>query len=337
MTGTPFFAYTLDFLERYLPLQVCRSAHTVRSYRDALTLFRRYARDALGLGVRELAFADCTKDVVLGFLEHLVSNGARPTTRNQRLSAIKAYLWYAADRDVAIQSVAIAVSHIPPLRGRAEVRETLDADALSALLRAPDPSTAVGRRDRAVLAVLYDAALRLSELTGLSVGDAYVDGPDPHLFVRGKGDRERVVAVTERTAAHIRATISERHGEAPDPAAPLFFVNRGGGRRAMSASCVEDIVRRHSERARGDCPSMPSRVHPHMLRRTRATDLYRDGVPIELVSRILGHSSVDTTRVYATPSMQMLREAMERGSQTVDCEVDWPTDEEELARLCGLR
>ena len=75
-----------------------------------------------------------------------------------------------------------------------------------------------------------------------------------------------------------------------------------------------------------------------MLRRTRATGLYQDGVELELVSRILGHSSTQTTRIYATPSMKMMQEAM-RGSigGMPEEEPLWTDNEDELARICGLR
>ena len=74
-----------------------------------------------------------------------------------------------------------------------------------------------------------------------------------------------------------------------------------------------------------------------MLRRTRATNLFQDGTELELVSRILGHSSTETTRIYAVPSIEMMRKAMETGSLSTDEKPLWPDNEEEMARICGLR
>ena len=74
------------------------------------------------------------------------------------------------------------------------------------------------------------------------------------------------------------------------------------------------------------------------FRRTRATGLYRDGVDLELISRILGHISIVTTRIYAIPSVEMLREAMEKGSASgIDEKPLWEGHEDELIKLCGLR
>ena len=99
-TAGLFFSRTYDFLERYLPRQAGRSPETVRAYRDALTVFRRYARDVLGKGVGDLAFGDVDRDCVLGWLERMGEEGLSAATRNQRLAAIRSYLWYAADCDV---------------------------------------------------------------------------------------------------------------------------------------------------------------------------------------------------------------------------------------------
>ncbi len=86
---------------------------------------------------------------------------------------------------------------------------------------------------------------------------------------------------------------------------------------------------------------VPESVYPHMLRRTRASGLYRDGVDISLISNVLGHSSIETTKdYYALPSLEQKQATMEKGST---CEPDvkqkqlWPDDEDELAKICGLK
>ena len=333
-----FFSRTYDYLERYLPRQVGRSPHTVESYRDALSIFRRYVRDKRGLTVADMEFGDCTRDLVLSFVEHLRAEGCSPGTCNQRLAAIRSYLWYAADRDVTIQSIALAVSRIPPVKGPGRTKEWLSEEALAAILSQPDASTRKGVRDRAMLVLMYDSGIRLSEMLGLDVGDVRL-GDDPCIYVLGKGSKERAVAITPATAAHLSAHIACMHGADPSPASPLFFTVRGRMMRRMSPSNVQRIVQSCADSARADCPEVPERVHPHMFRRTRATNLYQSGVALELVSRILGHSSIETTKVYAKPSMDMMRAAMESaGTPHMSEEVPlWVGNEDEMARLCGLR
>lgn len=335
--GSLFFSRTYDFLERYLPLQLGRSRDTVESYRDALSVFRRFVRDELGMGLRDMRFGDCTRDLVLSFLEHLRARGCAAGTCNQRLAAIRSYLWYAADYDVAVQSAAISVSRIPRVKGPQRVKETLSEDALAAILAQPDPRGRNGVRDRAILALLYDSMVRLSELVGLDVGDVCLDG-EPRIFVMGKGSKERVVAITEDAAAHLRALIACKHGPDPDPGAPLFYTVHGGVKTRMSKSNAQGIVNKYAALARAECPDVPERVHPHMFRRTRATDLLQQDVELELISSIMGHADVNTTRTYAQPSLEKQREGMEAANPPALGEVPvWVGNEDEMLRLCGLR
>ena len=87
--GALFFSRTYDYLANYLPRQVGKSPETVRAYRDALTVFRRYALESLGKGVGRLTFGDVDRDFVLGWLESMAGEGLSAATRNQRLSAIR--------------------------------------------------------------------------------------------------------------------------------------------------------------------------------------------------------------------------------------------------------
>lgn len=106
----------------------------------------------------------------------------------------------------------------------------------------------------------------------------------------------------------------------------------------MSERNVERIVKKYADSIREKHPDLPQSVYPHMLRRCRATGWYRDGVPIETIAVILGHSDAKTTRKsYASPSVEMLREQMDSGTNVeADVKPLWENDDE-LARLCGLR
>ena len=100
-------------------------------------------------------------------------------------------------------------------------------------------------------------------------------------------------------------------------------------------------MKKYADIVRKDHPDLPNPVYPHMLRRTRGTYLYRDGVAIETIAVAMGHSSIQTTKDhYAFPSLEQKRKAMEIGNHVIPSgnEVpEWPDDEDEFARLCGLR
>lgn len=107
----------------------------------------------------------------------------------------------------------------------------------------------------------------------------------------------------------------------------------------MSEANVERFLKKYAEQVREEYPDIPEHVHPHMLRRTRATGLYRDGVDLSIVSRFLGHAQLETTRIYATPSVEMMRRAIAKMPMTsLDEAPAWDADTDALmAKLCGLR
>ena len=98
------------------------------------------------------------------------------------------------------------------------------------------------------------------------------------------------------------------------------------------------IIDKYVQVIRQDHPDLPEKVHSHMFRRTRATDLYQSNVELELVSRILGHASTQTTRIYAKPSLEMMKTAMDQSNPELNDEQQlWPDEEAEFARICGMR
>ncbi len=330
-----FFSKTLDFLEHYLPEQALKSRNTIETYRDALTIFRRYVTDTKQLSLRTFGFEDCTHDFLLSYIEFLHKSGNSATTCNNRLAAIRAYLWYAADCDISLQSTALTASRVPFLKVPKMTREIIPDDALKAMLSAP-PDTKIGRRDRLILILLYDSAIRVSELLSMKVSSVNIEADIPYLRIYGKGDKERIVTITDKTAGHLKNYLKIYH-QKPDPDAPLIYTVIKGNRDQMSTGNIERIIRKYSSQIRGEYPDLPEKCYPHMLRRTRATNLYQDGTELELVSRILGHSSTETTRIYAVPSIEMMRKAMETGSLESDEKPLWTEDETEMARICGLR
>ena len=206
---------------------------------------------------------------------------------------------------------------------------------MAALLSAP-PATKRGKRDQLILVLLYDSAIRVSELLDLDVRSVNLNAEIPYIRVFGKGEKERIVSITDKTAEHIRAYLKLYHS-GNDPDQPLIYTEIKGHKGRMSVGNVERIIKKYVEELRPTHPTLPQTVYPHMFRRTRSTNLYQDGIELELISRILGHSSTETTRIYAVPSMKMMRKAMESGYLAVDEKQQWPDDDDEIARLCGLR
>ena len=121
---------------------------------------------------------------------------------------------------------------------------------------------------------------------------------------------------------------------------PFIYTVQHGQVNRMSERNIERIVRKYADLIRDKHPDLPKTVYPHMLRRTHATGLYRDGVAIEAIASALGHASIQTTKDhYAFPSLAQKQAVVNVGGVVITEPVnqEWPDDEDELARICGLR
>lgn len=234
-------------------------------------------------------------------------------------------------------SVWLATRKVPTLPTPKRQRPVIEAGDLAAFLDAPE-RTRIGNRDRLVLVLLFDTAMRAAGPVGAALGDLVLpDGAPASVLVRGKGRRERRIGLSGRADARLRAYLEACHGGNRDPSTPLVYTVTHGAVHPMSERNVERIVSKYGDVARKEHPGIP-KTYPHMVRRTRATTPCRDGVPTGQVSTLLGHQQTGTTRShYAYPSPGQLREAEGRGGGLEpNAEREWVGHEEEIKRKFGL-
>lgn len=316
-----------------------KSPDTIKSYRDALTVFRKYLLDECKISIGKFTFEQCTRELVLDFMEHLKNRNNKPGTRNQRLTVLKTYLRFAADKDITLQSIALVISNIRSCKNPLSDKPIIPENALALLFQEPSNSR-MGIRDKTIMILLFDSAVRLAELLNLKLSDVCLDRNNPYIRVLGKGSKERVVAITSLTVKHIEQYLSIYHNENNPSTDLLFYTVIKNHIGKMSEGNVERFLSKYAKQVRKTCSDMPDRVYPHMLRRTRATNLYQNGVELSLVSRILGHAGLETTFIYAKPSLDMMRIALESTTlPNADKEVPlWNSDsEDQMIKLCGLR
>ncbi len=340
MDRSLFFSMTLDFLEIYLVKERDGSSHTRKSYQEALSMFRKYLSNEKQCSIKTFRFSDCTYDFVLDYRNWLYdTKNYSAATANHRLAVLKSYIQYAAARDLTIQQIAFGVEEVPFLRNPKKIRPILNKEQLSKLFILPR-NTHLGRRDTLILALLFDTAIRVEELVKLKKGNVILFVTEPYILIEGKGNKERTIALNSKTVALLKDYMEEFHEDGSSDG-PLFYTVIKGEKGRMSTRNVERLVKKYADMLRNQATGVPESVYPHMLRRTRASGLYRDGVDISLISKVLGHSSIETTKdYYAIPSLEQKRSAMEKGSAcepAVQQEQLWPDDEDELAKICGLK
>jgi integrase/recombinase XerD len=295
------------FFTDRLITQRSSSPETIDAYRDAFKLLLRFAHEQTGKQPFELDIDDLDAPLIGAFLKHLEEHrGNSPRTRNARLGAIHSFYRFASLEHPEHAHTIARVMAIPTKRYERNTVSYLDRDEIKALLAAPDPGTWLGRRNHALLVLMIQTGVRVSELTGLRIGDVQL-GSGPHIRVLGKGRKKRATTLTGETVKVVRAWLKERRGQ---PDEPLFPTRQG---RALSRYTVGVIVTKHATTAAASCPSLKvKRVTPHTLRHTNAMLLRAKGVDIATIALWLGHENAQTTRIYEHADPALKEQAIAR-------------------------
>ncbi|MDA8356397.1 MAG: tyrosine-type recombinase/integrase [Actinomycetota bacterium] len=296
------------FVER-LGAQRGASAHTVAAYRDTFRLLLRFVSETKGIAPAKLTIEDLDAPLVGAFLDHLEEHrGVSVKTRNSRLAAIHSFFGFAALEYPEHAEHIHRVLAIPPKRAARPLVSYLNAAEIAALLEAPDCSTRLGRRDRALLLVAVRTGLRVSELAGLRRADVVL-GPGAAVTCVGKGRKHRTTPLDAATAKVLRAWMEETTGESTRP---LFPGPRGA---PLTRDAISRIVTRHAGTAIATCPSLGTkRVTPHVLRHSCAMQLLDAGVDVAVIALWLGHESVRTTDIYQHADLALKERALAKAA-----------------------
>ncbi len=310
MTPTDFAALLSEFLAEYLPGQRNVSALTVKSYRDVFTLLLQYCEQVHGLPPEKLSLSRIDAGVILGFLDYLEKERhSCVSTRNQRLAAIHSFFQFAQSRLPERLLQFQRIMAVPFKRTVRPVAVYLSSNAVRSVLSRPDPATARGRRNRALLSLMYDTGARVQELIDLRVEDLRLAHP-AHVRITGKGRKARLVPLLPATAALVKEYIEEAALNEPGQTShPLFFNSR---RDKLSRSGVRHIVIKYSAHPDGQDTSWPQTITPHTFRHSKAMHLLQAGNPLPVIQAILGHSDIKSTGIYAHADLEMKRAALER-------------------------
>lgn len=294
------------FIER-LQRQRQASPHTIAAYRDTFRLLLGFAEKRLGKAASDLLLADVDASFVGAFLDHLEKDRGNTTrTRNARLAAIRSFFRFAATREPAHAALIQRVLAIPQKRFDRRLVTFLNRVEIDALLAIPDRQTRLGRRDHALLVLAVQTGLRVSEFTGLRVGDL-VFGAGAHVRCQGKGRKERCTPLTRQTVAVIHARFAETRATATDF---VFPSHRG---TPLSRDAVERLVSKYAEAAARRCPTLARKhVTPHVLRHSTAVGLLEAGVDRAVIALWLGHESVETTQMYLDADLAIKERALAR-------------------------
>lgn len=272
------------------------SPHTLRAYGKDLADFVGFAH---ARGLREPA--ELEPRTLRLYLAELEEQGLAKASVARKLSAVRSFLKaLVADGHLAA-SPALGLRR---RRGARRLPGVLSESEVSALLAAPDVATPKGRRDRALLEVLYSAGTRAAETVGLD--RAHLDLGAGVGRVLGKGGKERLIALGSFAQRALAEYLTDPARPRPTArAGDAVFLNQRGGR--LTTRGLEDVVHACVLRA-----GLVRHATPHTLRHSFATHLLDRGADLRSVQELLGHAHLTTTQIYTHVSIERLREVYER-------------------------
>ncbi|MBW1645549.1 MAG: tyrosine recombinase XerC [Deltaproteobacteria bacterium] len=288
---------------RYLNGERRFSAHTLRAYGRDLDFLGLFLQRHFGLEPGDdRTWLRVREEQLRAFLRHQLEGRSRATVA-RRLATIKSFFAFLQKRGWRPDNPADLLA--TPRQGK-RLPTHFEIEEIDALLAAIPTVDLAGKRDRAIIELLYASGMRVAELTALDVGS--VDFLARVILVRGKGDKERLLPLGSEAARWLRTYLDERRlaggARTVGPEAPLFVNNRGG---RLTARSVARLLRKYLAAAR-----LYKAYSPHSLRHSFATHLLQNGADLRSIQELLGHSSLSTTQRYTHLDVQRLVEVYDR-------------------------
>ena len=334
MKTTDFPSMLSDFLLKELPNIRNQSSNTIISYRDTYVRLLIYCRDVLSIKPERISVTDLTAERLVDYLNWLEQDCNNSiNTRNQRLAAIHSLFRYIQMQSPEYLFQCQQILAIPYKKAEKHPVGYLSEDETKILLSTPDTSTRKGRRDQALLTLLYDSGARVQELVDLRVGDLRLNTP-AQVKLTGKGRKTRCVPLMDKTVALLRQYLLENNIDTPVSFEhPLFFNSQ---RKKLTRQGVAYILCKYADLCN------IQQVSPHKLRHTKAMHLTEADVNPIFIRDFLGHTDLKVTEIYSKTSIKMKKAALDKmnSGKTVipDKPVkDWTNDNSLLDWLNGLK
>jgi len=277
----------------YIKLEKRLSDNTVESYMHDLEEFVHFILRQYDVPPRKVE-----KHMIERFMCFLFDKGREKSSQARSLSGVKSFFNFLLITD-AIETSPVEFIEAPKF-GR-QLPDTLTTADIDRIIAVIDCSTVKGRRDSAMLEVLYSCGLRVSELTSLRLCDLFFG--EGYIRVTGKGDKQRLVPISAAARDRIQIYLEDRRSmETRDDT--VFLNNRG---TALTRVMVFTVIKQAAARA-----GIRKHISPHTFRHSFATHLLEGGASIRQVQEMLGHESIATTEIYTHLDGERLRETVER-------------------------
>jgi len=327
MKPTDFSKYISGFILKYLPDERGASANTINAYSTTFVLLLNFMQNKKQVKIEKLTLDKIKKETVLDFLDWLQKErNCGDSTRNLRLAAIHSFYKYLQYESLENLHECQKILSIKLKKTRKGSINYLTIEGIKLLLQQPDIATIKGRRDLALLSLMYDTGARVQEIIDLTPSMLRLDKPAT-IKIIGKGNKARIVPMLEAQVGLLKNYLKENRLN--EPFANMYPLFSNSRKEKLTRAGVNYIVQKYADKAILNKMIIPDKISCHSLRHSKAMHLLQAGVNLVYIRDILGHVSIQTTEVYARADSKQKREALEKAYVDINPgeEPKWVKDE----------
>lgn len=318
-----------NYLHNYMPIIRNLSDKSVIAYKQSLKSYLKFLEEEKAIINEKVTFDCFYRNNIKDYVAWLKNKSYAAKSINLKLTAIRSFLKFCSEEDFELRGIYIEVCTIKNLKEEKKPIVYLQPKATSAILSAYDNNTSKHRRNRMILILLYDTGARVQELSDLNLSSLHLEVANPYITLIGKGRKVRNVPLLNKTVKHLKVYLKEFHPSKKET--PLFYSILDKKPHRLSTDSISIILKTAANKARENCSDVPINVHCHLLRKTKAMDLYKNGVPLPFIMQLLGHESMSTTSgFYAFATLEMMSEAINKSAPNM-------SDQEKLWKKSSIK
>ena len=286
------------------------SNNTVKSYRDTFVLYFEFLTEKkINIIKNNNLF---TQKYVLEFLSYLEDKGSSISTINQRLAAIKSFCNYAIRYNPECFNEISRIKQLKPKKSIENKIDYLTKDEVKLLIESIDSTHEI--KDLAIVSLLYESGARVQELIDLKTSDIFLGTPST-IILHGKGKKIRKIPINDRCKKILSEYIKRYKID------NWLFINNSHNQYTRAG--ISYIISKYVNRARlKDKLLFKIKVHPHVLRHSKAMHMLENGVNLIYIRDFLGHSSVTTTEIYAKCNPELKRQYLETVTLKIESNIN---------------
>lgn len=324
-----------NYFTKHLSLERKFSENTYGTYLMVIKQYLKYLTDIKGIKPKDISINSFDKQTVLDFLQYVEAYlNCSIKTRNHKLAIINSFLEYAQSVNPIYLDIYLKSKNIKMKKEKKEKMDFLTKEELEVFMKTINIKTKSGYKHYVLIALLYEAGLRASELINLKTSNLFFLNESPYIKILGKGNKERIVYLNKDIVS-----IVNEYKDKFDIKDGYLFLNHSNEK--LTRFGLNKIIGKYFELAKKECPTLVNKtISPHSFRHSKAVHLLMNNTALPIIQRFLGHNSIQTTEIYlditndeVSKSITSVSSAIDTGENT---KASWHGDDKLIELLESL-